>query len=112
MLNTYFILLVRVSSLVLTGSGQLSPDGLPRVHVDSHVVATVDLVTSLVAGVVVFSMLGHTAHQFNIPISAVAKGGQGLAFVAYPEVGYAPYFNRTFAYEIYYNGIYFLDIYF
>ncbi len=30
-------------------------------------------------------------------------------------MGYAPYFNRTFAYEIYYYGIYvryFYDIYF
>jgi hypothetical protein len=28
------------------------------------------------------------------------------------NVGYAPYFNRTFAYEIYYYGIYFYEIYF
>jgi hypothetical protein len=26
--------------------------------------------------------------------------------------GYSPYFNRTFAYEIYYYGIYFYEIYF
>jgi hypothetical protein len=26
--------------------------------------------------------------------------------------GYAPYFNRTFTYEIYYNGIYFYEIFF
>jgi len=54
--------------------------------VDTHVVTTVDFLTSLVAGVVIFSMLGHTAHQLNIPISQVARGGQALAFVAYPEV--------------------------
>jgi hypothetical protein len=59
-----------------------------RVHVDTHVVTTVDFLTSLVAGVVIFSMLGHTAHKLNIPMSEVAKGGQGLAFVAYPEVLY------------------------
>ncbi len=53
---------------------------------DTHVVTTVDFLTSLVAGVVIFSMLGHTAHKLNIPMSEVAKGGQGLAFVAYPEV--------------------------
>jgi hypothetical protein len=28
------------------------------------------------------------------------------------QQGYAPYFNRTFAYEIYYYGIYFYEIYF
>jgi len=54
--------------------------------VDAHVVATVDFLTSLVAGVVIFSMLGHTAHILHIPIRDVAKEGQALAFVAYPEV--------------------------
>jgi hypothetical protein len=28
------------------------------------------------------------------------------------QTGYAPYFNRTFAYEIYYYEIYFYEIYF
>jgi SNF family Na+-dependent transporter len=66
-----------------------------RVHVDTHVVTTVDFLTSLVAGVVIFSMLGHTAHKLNIPMSEVAKGGQGLAFVAYPEVLYTKEDNSS-----------------
>ena len=57
-----------------------------RVHIDAHLVATLDFLTSLLAGIVIFSMLGHSAHVLHIPIGSVAKGGQGLAFVAYPEV--------------------------
>ena len=34
---------------------------------------------------VVFSTLGHSAHVLGVPVEKVAKGGQGLAFVAYPE---------------------------
>ena len=57
-----------------------------RVHVDAHIVSVVDFLTSLMASIVVFSTLGHSAHVLGIPVKTVAKGGQGLAFVAYPEV--------------------------
>lgn len=60
-----------------------------RVHVDAHVVATLDFLTSLLAGAVIFSLLGHSAHVFHVPVSSVARGGQGLAFVAYPEVRFS-----------------------
>ena len=58
-----------------------------RVHVDAHIVSVVDFLTSLLASIVVFSTLGHSAHILGVPVETVAKGGQGLAFVAYPEVG-------------------------
>ena len=57
-----------------------------RVHVDAHIVSVVDFLTSLLASIVVFSTLGHSAHVLGVPVETVAKGGQGLAFVAYPEV--------------------------
>ena len=57
-----------------------------RVHVDAHIVPVVDFLTSLLASIVVFSTLGHSAHVLGVPVKTVAKGGQGLAFVAYPEV--------------------------
>jgi len=56
-----------------------------RVHVDAHIVSVVDFLTSILASVVVFSTLGHSAHVLGVPVEKVAKGGQGLAFVAYPE---------------------------
>jgi len=56
-----------------------------RVHIDAHVVSLVDFLTSLMASIVIFSTLGHSAHLLGVPVETVAKGGQGLAFVAYPE---------------------------
>ena len=50
------------------------------------IVSVVDFLTSLLASIVVFSTLGHSAHILGVPVETVAKGGQGLAFVAYPEV--------------------------
>jgi len=55
------------------------------VHVDAHIVSVVDLATSLLASTVIFAILGNSAHRLGVPIEAVARGGQGLAFVAYPE---------------------------
>ena len=56
-----------------------------RVHIDAHIVSLVDFLTSLLASIVIFSTLGHSAYQLGVPVETVAKGGQGLAFVAYPE---------------------------
>ena len=55
-------------------------------YVDAHIVSVVDFLTSLLASIVVFSTLGHSAHVLGVLVKTVAKGGQGLAFVAYPEV--------------------------
>ena len=44
-----------------------------------------DFVSSILSSVVVFSVLGYLARQMGIGVEDVAKGGQGLAFVAYPE---------------------------
>jgi SNF family Na+-dependent transporter len=56
-----------------------------KVHIDAHIVSIIDFLTSLIASVVIFSSLGHSAHLVGVPVDQVAKGGQGLAFVAYPE---------------------------
>ena len=44
-----------------------------------------DFVTSIIASIVIFSILGELSLQTNLPIEKVVKGGTGLAFVAYPE---------------------------
>ena len=40
--------------------------------------------TSLVGGVVIFSVLGYMAHESGLNVEDVAEKGPGLAFVVYP----------------------------
>jgi len=40
----------------------------------------------VLAGVITFSILGHLAHELELPVSEVVKSGAGLAFISYPEV--------------------------
>ena len=47
--------------------------------------SSLDFITSIISSCVVLSVLGFLAKQSGIDIKDVAKGGQGLAFVAYPE---------------------------
>lgn len=45
-----------------------------------------DTITSMVAGCVIFAVLGSMALKQNVPIDKVAnQDGVGLAFIAYPE---------------------------
>lgn len=46
-----------------------------------------DLITSLFAGAVIFSMIGFVAHVYNRPVSAIlgVGGGTGLAFIVMPD---------------------------
>jgi len=55
------------------------------VHIDAHIVSLVDFLTSILASIVIFATLGNSAHELGVSVETVAKGGQGLAFVAYPE---------------------------
>ncbi|XP_072450892.1 sodium- and chloride-dependent neutral and basic amino acid transporter B(0+)-like [Chiloscyllium punctatum] len=52
---------------------------------DTIVVCVVNCATSVFAGFIIFSTLGHMAHVQNKPVSEVAQSGFGLAFIAYPE---------------------------
>merc|ERR1719495_2730507 len=80
--QVFFSLGISWGGIIMFGSYNNMND---RVHIDSHIVSFTDFLTSLIASIVIFSTLGHTAHNLNLPIESVAKGGQGLAFVAYPE---------------------------
>jgi len=56
-----------------------------KIHIDAAIVSSLDFITSIISSCVVFSILGYMADQNNLGIEQVAKGGQGLAFIAYPE---------------------------
>ncbi|GIY47023.1 sodium- and chloride-dependent taurine transporter [Caerostris extrusa] len=56
-----------------------------KLYRDAMFVSSLDFTTSLMSGIVIFSVLGHMSTEMGIDISKVAKGGQGLAFVTYPE---------------------------
>ena len=53
---------------------------------DALIISIADTFTSLLAGTVIFSILGHLAHELELPVEEVVKSGAGLAFVSYPEV--------------------------
>lgn len=50
------------------------------------VVTTLDTCTSLLAGTIIFGILGNLASKMNVDVPNVVKsGGTGLAFISYPE---------------------------
>ena len=51
---------------------------------DCLIICSFNSGTSLVGGVVIFSVLGYMAHESGLRIEDVAQGGPGLAFVVYP----------------------------
>jgi len=55
-----------------------------KVHVTATVISSLDFVTSIIAGVVIFSILGALSKETGVPLDEIVQGGQGLAFIAYP----------------------------
>ena len=65
--------------------------------------------TSLIGGVVIFSVLGYMAHESGLSVEDVAQGGPGLAFVVYPTavslMPYAPFWAFAFFFMLVLVGI-------
>jgi len=55
-----------------------------KVHVTATVISSLDFITSIIAGVVIFSILGALSKETKVPLDEIVQGGQGLAFIAYP----------------------------
>uniref|UniRef100_A0A673C1C1 Transporter n=1 Tax=Sphaeramia orbicularis TaxID=375764 RepID=A0A673C1C1_9TELE len=52
---------------------------------DAFLITLTNAGTSVFAGFAIFSILGHMAHVYEIPVGEVVKEGFGLAFIAYPD---------------------------
>ncbi|KAG8230316.1 hypothetical protein J437_LFUL000586 [Ladona fulva] len=78
----FFSLSVSMGGLIMYSSYN---DFHNNVYRDALVVSVLDTITSIISGMVTFSILGAMAHDLDVPIEQVVKEGPGLAFVAYPE---------------------------
>ncbi|XP_045931282.1 sodium- and chloride-dependent neutral and basic amino acid transporter B(0+) [Micropterus dolomieu] len=56
-----------------------------NVFKDSFVITLTNAGTSVFAGFAIFSILGHMAYVYKMPVGDVVTEGFGLAFIAYPD---------------------------
>ncbi|XP_021703364.1 sodium- and chloride-dependent glycine transporter 1 [Aedes aegypti] len=76
---------------------------------DSILIPIVNCGTSIFAGFVVFSVLGYLSHQTGLPVSTVATGGPGLAFITYPEAIAMLPFPQLWA-SLFFTMLFFLGV--
>ncbi|KAK3100064.1 hypothetical protein FSP39_014142 [Pinctada imbricata] len=78
----FFSLSVSFGGIIMFGSYNKFSN---NVYGDAMLIAVMDVVTSLIAGFVIFTTFGGMAKKLGMEVKDVAKAGYGLAFVAYPE---------------------------
>jgi len=77
---------------------------------DVNIITILDTSTSLLAGFIIFGILGHLAHVLQIDIKDVTKSNLALAFMAYPEaiskIDFCPqFFSMMFFIMLFVLGI-------
>ncbi|XP_058975221.1 sodium-dependent nutrient amino acid transporter 1 [Musca domestica] len=79
----FFSLAVGVGPIIMFSSYNRFDHPIYR---DAMIVTSLDTVTSLLAGVTIFGILGNLAHNLNISdIKEVVQSGTALAFISYPD---------------------------
>ncbi|PAA68201.1 hypothetical protein BOX15_Mlig032869g1 [Macrostomum lignano] len=77
-------------SLSCSWGGLMSLSSYNRFHNnvirDTFFVTSANCLTSVFAGFVIFSFIGHLAGNLRVPVSDVTRSEFGLAFIVYPEV--------------------------
>ncbi|XP_075880481.1 sodium- and chloride-dependent neutral and basic amino acid transporter B(0+) [Nelusetta ayraudi] len=56
-----------------------------NVFKDAFIITLTNAGTSVLAGFAIFSILGHMAYYYKMPVGEVVNEGFGLAFIAYPD---------------------------
>ena len=56
-----------------------------NIYRDATIISCVDTLTSILAGITIFAVLGNLAVTSGRDIESVVTSGTGLAFVSYPE---------------------------
>ncbi|KAH9515558.1 hypothetical protein Btru_011395 [Bulinus truncatus] len=78
----FFSLSVSFGGIIMFGSYNKFTN---KVYSDSLLISFTDMITSIIAGFVVFTTFGGMAKATGRQVSEVAKGGYGMAFIVYPE---------------------------
>lgn len=104
--QVFFSLSIGFGVLIAYGSFNPLRQGITR---NAFAVALADTGLSLLAGFVVFGVLGHMALVQNVPIEDVVKSGPSLAFAAFPQalslLPLAGIFSLVFFVTIFFIGI-------
>lgn len=78
----FFSLSVSFGGIIMFGSYNKFKN---NVYGDALFISMMDLVTSVIAGFVIFTTFGGMAKKIGVSVEDVAQSGYGLAFIAYPE---------------------------
>lgn len=80
--QSFFSLSVSFGSIIMFASYNSFSQSIYR---DALIISVADTLTSLLAGLTIFSILGNLAFETGKEVKDVVKAGTGLAFISYPD---------------------------